>query len=87
MTLSIFNNRIMQKKRRRKDVMSLVKETEQYLSEVLSGLGYELDSVKLEKSKMPEFGQYQINCSMQLAKKYGDDKAPSFVKKLLPTFA
>ena len=32
--------------------MSLVKETEQYLSEVLSGLGYELDSVKLEKSKM-----------------------------------
>lgn len=53
--------------------MSLIKETEQYLSEVLSGLGYDLDSVKLEKSKMPEFGQYQINCSMQLAKKYGEN--------------
>lgn len=50
--------------------MSLIKETKIYINNVLKDLGFEIDSVKLEKSKMPEFGQYQINCAMQLAKKY-----------------
>lgn len=53
--------------------MSLIKETEKYLSEVLSSLNYEIDSPKLEKSKILEYGQYQINCVMQLAKKYGEN--------------
>lgn len=51
--------------------MSLIKETEVYINNLLNSLEYEIDGVKLEKSKMPEFGQYQINCAMQLAKKYG----------------
>ena len=51
--------------------MSLIKETEVYINNLLKEIGFEIDGVKLEKSKMPEFGQYQINCAMQLAKKYG----------------
>lgn len=51
--------------------MSLVRDTEKYLTETINNLGYEIESVKLEKSKMPEFGQYQINVAMQFAKKYG----------------
>lgn len=50
--------------------MSLISDTEKYLTEVINSIGYEIDMVKLEKSKMPEFGQYQINCAMQLAKQY-----------------
>ena len=50
--------------------MSLIKETETYINKVLNDLGYEVDNVKLEKCNMPEFGQYQINVAMQLAKKY-----------------
>lgn len=51
--------------------MSLIKETELYLTNLINELGYEIDTVKLETSKMPEFGQFQINVAMQLAKKYG----------------
>ena len=43
--------------------MSLIKELEQYVNEVIKDLGYETD-VKIEKSKMKEFGDYQ-NCSPQ----------------------
>lgn len=50
--------------------MSLIKETEKYINDVLTDLGYEVDNLKLEKCNMPEFGQYQINVAMQLAKKY-----------------
>lgn len=53
--------------------MSLVRDTEKYLVDTLNKLGYELDSIKLEKSNKPEFGQYQINVAMQLAKKYGEN--------------
>lgn len=48
--------------------MSLVSETESYLTNVIKSLGYEIDEVKLEKSKMKEYGQYQINVAMPLAK-------------------
>lgn len=52
--------------------MSLIRDTEEYLTKTINSLGYEIDYVKLEKSKMPEFGQYQINVAMQFAKKYGE---------------
>lgn len=51
--------------------MSLIIETEKYLTELMRSLNYEIENVKLEKSKMLEYGQYQINVAMQLAKKYG----------------
>lgn len=48
--------------------MSLIKETEKFLTDTINNLGYDIPYVKLEKSKMPEYGQYQINVAMQLAK-------------------
>lgn len=50
--------------------MSLIKELEKYVNEVIKDLGYETD-VKIEKSKMKEFGDYQINAAMSLAKQAG----------------
>lgn len=50
--------------------MSLIKEAENYLSDILNSLNYELDNIKLEVSSKREFGQYQFNGAMQLAKKY-----------------
>ena len=51
--------------------MSLIKETEKYLKEVINNLNYEIDEVALVRSNLPQFGQFQINCAMGLAKKYG----------------
>lgn len=51
--------------------MSLITNTEKYLTKTINDLGYAIEYVKLEKSKMPEYGQYQINVAMQLAKAYG----------------
>ncbi|MDD2391547.1 MAG: arginine--tRNA ligase [Bacilli bacterium] len=48
--------------------MSLIKETEIYLKEVVNKIGYEIDEVKLETSSVPELGQFQINLAMSLAK-------------------
>ena len=50
--------------------MSLIKENEKYLKELIISLGYEIDNVSLEPSSRKEFGQYQINSSMLLASKY-----------------
>ena len=50
--------------------MSLIKQLEKYVNEVIKELGYETD-VKIEKSKMKEFGDYQINAAMSLAKQTG----------------
>ena len=50
--------------------MSLIKQLEKYVNEVIKELGYETD-VKIEKSKMKEFGDYQINAAMALAKQAG----------------
>ena len=50
--------------------MSLIKNLEKYVNEVIKELGYETD-VKIEKSKMKEFGDYQINAAMALAKQVG----------------
>ena len=51
--------------------MSLIKDCEQYLTSLINDLGYEIDNVKLEVSSKPEFGEYQVNVAMMLAKKYG----------------
>ena len=50
--------------------MSLIKENEKYLKELINNLGYEIDNVSLEPSSRKEFVQYQINSSMLLASKY-----------------
>lgn len=65
--------------------MSLISSTEQYLTSTIKKLGYEIDSIKLEKSKMPDFGQYQINTAMMLAKQKGENPrviAEKIVKEL-----
>lgn len=50
--------------------MSLIKENEKYLKELINKLGYEIDNITLETSSRKEFGQYQINVAMQLASIY-----------------
>ena len=64
--------------------MSLIKETEIYLSNILSDLGYD-EEVDLVSSSMPNLGQFQINVAMKLAKKYHKnpkDIATDIVSKL-----
>ena len=51
--------------------MSFIKETEMYLKDLLSSLGYDIDSAFLESSSRRDLGEFQINCAMALAKKYG----------------
>lgn len=51
--------------------MSFIKETENYLKEVLNNCGYDIDEVVLESSSRRDLGEFQINCAMSLAKKYG----------------
>ena len=51
--------------------MSFIKETENYLVKLLSSIGYKLDNVVLESSSRRDLGEFQINCAMSLAKKYG----------------
>ena len=51
--------------------MSFIKDTEDYLKDILKNCGYELDDVILESSSRRDLGEFQINCSMNLAKKYG----------------
>jgi arginyl-tRNA synthetase len=51
--------------------MSFIKETEMYLKEVLKKCGYELEDITLESSSRRDLGDFQINCAMSLAKKYG----------------
>ena len=51
--------------------MSYIKETEEYLKDVLKNCGYEIDNVVLESSQRRDLGEFQINCAMNLAKKYG----------------
>ena len=53
--------------------MSFIKETESYLDDILKKTGYELDNVVLETSSRRDLGEFQINCAMNLAKKYGEN--------------
>ena len=64
--------------------MSLIKDTESYLSGVLKELGYDY-SCNLVSSSVPSLGQFQINVAMPLAKKYHKnprDIANDIVSKL-----
>ena len=49
--------------------MSLIKETEQYISKILKELNYECNP-KLISSSQPDLGQFQLNIAMSLAKTY-----------------
>ena len=49
--------------------MSLIKDTEKYLYNVIKDMGYDIENVELVPSSRREFGQYQINVAFQLAKK------------------
>ncbi len=51
--------------------MSFIKETEKYVNDVIKKCGYEIDNVILESSSRRDLGEFQINCCMNLAKKYG----------------
>ena len=65
--------------------MSLIRETEKYLKDVINNLGYDIEEVVLVRSNLPQFGQFQINCAMSLAKKYGKNPrelAQEIVEKL-----
>ncbi len=65
--------------------MSFIKETEEYLKIVLKKCNYEIDEVVLESSSRRDLGEFQINCSMNLAKKYGKNPreiAQEIVKNL-----
>jgi len=51
--------------------MSFIKKKEMDILKLLNGLSYDIESVKLVPSGRPEFGMYQFNDCMMLAKKYG----------------
>ena len=51
--------------------MSYIRETEKYLIDTLKDCGYEVDNLILESSQRRDLGEFQINCAMALAKKYG----------------
>lgn len=50
--------------------MSLLKETESYIKSIINSLDMEIDNVGLVLSSRVDLGQYQINCAMNLAKRY-----------------
>ena len=53
--------------------MSLIKETELYLKKVINDLGYSDINIEIEPSSRKEFGQFQINTSFIIAKKYHEN--------------
>ena len=53
--------------------MSILKELEQDVKEIIKKAGYELDNFVLETSNRRDLGEYQINNAMQLAKTYHDN--------------
>ena len=50
--------------------MSKILEIENKIKNVVNELGYELDTVTLEKCNMKNLGQFQVNFAMSLAKNY-----------------
>ena len=49
--------------------MSFIKDTENYLVNIIKECGYEVDNVSLESSSRRDLGEFQINVAMSLAKK------------------
>lgn len=65
--------------------MSLIKNIEKEIKNTIESSGYSLENFLLQPSSRPDLGQYQINDSMVLAKKYGKnprDIANDIVKGL-----
>lgn len=65
--------------------MSLIKTIEKEIKNTIESSGYSLENFVLQPSSRPDLGQYQINDSMVLAKKYGKnprDIANDIVKEL-----
>ena len=65
--------------------MSFIKDTEKYLKDVIKKSGYDIDDVVLESSSRRDLGEFQVNCAMGLAKKYGKnprDIAQSIIDNL-----
>lgn len=65
--------------------MSLIKNIEKEIKNTIESSGYSLENFLLQPSSRPDLGQYQINDSMVLAKKYGKnprDIANDIVKEL-----
>lgn len=50
--------------------MSLIKELECYFKDLISNLGYKIDTVEILPSSKKEYGDFQVNLAMSLAKSY-----------------
>lgn len=53
--------------------MSLLKEFEKTLKEIVKKAGYEVENLALEESNRKDLGEYQLNDAMQLAKIYHEN--------------
>ena len=53
--------------------MSLIKETEKYISNILISLGYVIDNVSIIPSNMKKYGDFQLDFAMAIAKKYHEN--------------
>ena len=53
--------------------MSIIKELENSIKEIIKNTGYDVDNFILQPSGRPDLGDYQINDCMNLAKKYHDN--------------
>ena len=65
---------------------SFIEKEELYIKKIIETCGYEIDDVTLNISSRPEFGDYQFNGIMSLAKKYGKNPreiAQEIVDKIL----
>ena len=50
---------------------SFIEKQEQYIKNKIKECGYEVEEVVLNVSSRPEFGDYQFNGAMGMAKQYG----------------
>ena len=65
--------------------MSFIKEQENYITNIINNLGYEVDNIPILPSGKRELGTFQLNIAMILAKKYHKnpmDIANEIVSKL-----
>ena len=53
--------------------MSVIKNTENYIKDILKKCNYDIDNISLEVSSRRDLGEFQINVCMGLAKKYGEN--------------
>jgi hypothetical protein len=53
--------------------MSILKELEQELQNIMEQAGYKVEKIALEESNRPDLGEYQLNDAMPLAKTYHEN--------------